>query len=314
MIRVKFKNRKQLKADQIKLSLKKSWQLYVLVLPAFIYFLVFDYLPMYGIQIAFRDYKFVDGITGSVWVGLKHFKRFLSTYYFKRLLINTLVLNLYSLLWSAPIPLILAILLNRIRNNRLKRLTQTVIYVPHFVATVVLAGMLYIFLSPTNGIFNHAIVALGGDAVDFMNVKEWFRTVYIASGIWQSAGYNAILFIATLTSIDLGLYEAARIDGASIWQEIWYIDLPSIVPTFMMTFILKFGHLLSSSTQKVLLLQTGANMPVSDVIGVYVHNVGLGSGQLSYTSAIGLFTNVVNFALIISINKISKKVSSTGLF
>lgn len=298
----------------MKVMLKNSWQLYVLILPAVLYFLVFSYLPMYGIQVAFKDYKFVDGITGSQWVGLDHFRRFFETYYFKRLLSNTLLLNIFHILWSNPWPLILAILLNQIRSDKTKRLIQTTIYIPHFISTVVLAGMLYLLLAPTSGVFNRVITSLGGQAIDFMSKPSAFRTIYISSGIWQDAGFSSILFIATLSSVDPGLYEAAEIDGASIWQKIKHIDLPALLPTFMMTFILDFGRLLSNSADKVLLLQTPGNVPVSDIISVYVYNMGLGSGQFSYTSAIGLFTNVVNYIMIVIVNKISKKVTEVGLF
>ena len=276
--------------------------------------MVFNYLPLYGIQIAFKDYKAVDGIAGSAWVGLKHFKNFFNAYYFKRLLSNTLLLNVYYLLWSFPVPLILAIFLNQIRGKKKKRFIQTSIYVPYFISTVVLAGMLYIFLSPTSGILNFARTAMGLKAVDFMSEASAFRPVYIISGIWQAAGYGTILYIATLTGIDPSLYEAAEIDGASIWQKIRYIDIPSLIPTAMMVFILDCGKMLASDTNKALVMQTPGNIPTSDIIGVYVYNVGLGSGQFSYTAAIGLFVNIINFILIISVNQVSKRMTDVGLF
>lgn len=294
--------------------LKNNWQLYVLILPAIIYFVVFNYMPLYGIQIAFKDFKAVFGIAGSKWVGLKHFENFFHAYYFKRLLANTLLLNVYYLLWSFPVPIILAILLNQIKGPRIKRFIQTSIYVPYFISTVVLAGMLYIFLSPTSGILNVLRQALGMKAVDFMSDAKAFRSIYIISGIWQSAGWGTILYIASLAGVDPSLYEAAEIDGASIWQKIRYIDIPSIVPVIVMVFILDCGKLLSSDTNKALVMQTAGNIPTSDIIGVYVYNVGLGSGQFSYTTAIGLFINVINFIIIITANQISKKISDVGLF
>ena len=256
----------------------------------------------------------MNGIAGSTWVGLKHFKSFFNAYYFKRLLANTLILNVYYLLWSFPVPLILAIFLNRIRGERKKRFIQASIYVPYFISTVVLGGMLYIFLSPSSGIFNFARTAIGLKPIDFMSEASAFRTIYNISGIWQSAGYGTILYIATLTGVDQSLYEAADIDGASIWQKIRYIDLPTLVPTAMMVFILDCGKMLSSDTNKALVMQTPGNIPTSDIIGVYVYNVGLGSGQFSYTAAIGLFVNIINFILIISVNKLSKKATDVGLF
>lgn len=293
---------------------KNNWQLYVLILPAIIYFIVFNYMPLYGIQIAFKDFKAVFGISGSKWVGFKHFENFFHAYYFKRLLANTLLLNVYNLLWSFPVPIILAILLNQIKGPKIKRFIQTSIYVPYFISTVVLAGMLYIFLSPTSGIFNILRQALGMKSVDFMSDAKAFRTIYIVSGIWQSAGWGTILYIASLSGVDPSLYEAAEIDGASIWQKIRYIDMPSIVPVIVMVFILDCGKLLSSNTDKALVMQTAGNIPASDIIGVYVYNVGLGSGQFSYTTAIGLFINIINFIIIITANQISKKISDVGLF
>ena len=293
---------------------KNNWQLYVLILPAIIYFIVFNYMPLYGIQIAFKDFKAVFGISGSKWVGFKHFENFFHAYYFKRLLANTLLLNVYNLLWSFPVPIILAILLNQIKGPKIKRFIQTSIYVPYFISTVVLAGMLYIFLSPTSGIFNILRQALGMKAVDVMSDAKAFRTIYIVSGIWQSAGWGTILYIASLSGVDPSLYEAAEIDGASIWQKIRYIDMPSIVPVIVMVFILDCGKLLSSNTDKALVMQTAGNIPTSDIIGVYVYNVGLGSGQFSYTTAIGLFINIINFIIIITANQISKKISDVGLF
>lgn len=293
--------------------LNNRW-LYVLIMPALIYLIIFNYLPMYGIQIAFKDYKAVKGIEGSAWAGFKHFETFFNAYYCGRLIGNTLWLNVLSLAFSFPIPIFLAIIINNIRGSRLKKFAQTVVYIPHFISTVVLAGLLYIFLSPTNGIVNHAITALGGKAIYFMNDAAWFRPVYIISGIWQNAGWSSILYIATLTGIDPELYEAATIDGASKWQKVLYIDIPHIVPTATMMLILSCGSLLSSSTQKALLLQNGGNISTSDIIGTYVYTMGLGSGQFSYTAAIGLFVNVINFIMVVAANAVSKRMQGETLF
>lgn len=308
-VRAKTDNKQSLKS-----YLKNNWQLYVMILPAVVYFFVFNYLPMYGIQIAFKDYKAVLGINGSPWVGFKHFTTFFNAYYFKRLLANTLLLNVENLIFSFPIPIIMAIMLNQIKNEKVKRGIQTSIYVPYFISTVVLAGMLYVFLSPTSGIFNTVRGWLGLKAVDYMSSASAFRPIYIISGIWQGAGYSTILFIAALSGIDLSLYEAAEIDGASIWQKIRYIDFPSLLPTIMMVLVLDCGKLLGSNTEKALVMQTAGNISTSDIIGVYVYNVGLGSGQFSYTAAIGLFINIINFLLIVTVNRISKKTTEIGLF
>ena len=208
------------KKKGFRLAFKSYWQLYVLVLPAVLYFLVFNYLPLYGIQIAFKDYKAVKGIAGSPWVGLKHFKNFFNAYYFDRLIINTLLLNILNLVFSFPVPLLLSILLNQIRKQKVKRAIQTTIYVPYFISTVVLAGMLYIFLSPTSGIFNHVRQAMGLNPIDYMSEAAAFRPIYIISNIWQTAGYSTILYIATLTGIDLSLYEEADGFHFGLWKAI----------------------------------------------------------------------------------------------
>lgn len=308
------KTKKTQDKQSFKSYMKNNWQLYVMILPAVIYFIIFNYLPMYGIQIAFKDYKAVLGINGSPWVGFKHFTTFFNAYYFKRLLSNTLLLNVENLIVSFPIPIIMAIMLNQIRNDKVKRSIQTSIYVPYFISTVVLAGMLYIFLSPTSGIFNTVRGWIGLKEIDYMSSASAFRPIYIISSIWQGAGYSTILFIAALAGVDQSLYEAAEIDGASIWQKIRYIDFPSLLPTIMMVLVLDCGKLLNSNTEKALVMQTAGNIPTSDIIGVYVYNVGLGSGQFSYTAAIGLFINIINFILIITVNRISKKTTEVGLF
>lgn len=302
------------KWTRIKRRLAQDWQLYLFVLPAVIYYIVFHYLPLYGIQIAFKDYKAVLGINGSPWVGLKHFKEFFGGYMAWPLISNTLILNLGNLLFSFPIPVILSLLLNRLEGPKLKKFTQTVIYIPHFVSTVVLAGMLYIFLDPTNGFINLLISALGGTPQYFMAEPGWFRPVFILSNIWQSAGWGTIVYIAALTGVDPELYESAKIDGANIPQQIWYIDMPTIVPMAMMMLILDSGKIMAGNMQKTLLLQTASNKATSNTIGVYVYTMGLTSGQFSYTAAIGLFQNIISFIMVITVNTISKKLSSVSMF
>ncbi len=298
----------------LKTKLLNDWQLYVLILPGVIYFIVFHYVPLYGIQIAFKDFKVSKGIVDSAWVGFDNFKTFFNSYYCGRLIINTLLLNVYSLLWSFPVPVVLALLLNRIKQERFKKFTQTVIYIPHFISTVVMAGMLYIFLSPETGMINRLINALGGQSIYFMAEAGWFRTVYIASGIWQSAGWGTILYIAALTGVDQEVYEAATLDGASVMQKIRHIDIPSILPIAVMMLILECGKIMGGDTQKALLLQTKSNTATSDIIGLYVYNVGLGQAKYSYTAAIGLFQNLIGFVMIVVVNTISKRVSSVSMF
>ncbi|MBQ5959058.1 MAG: sugar ABC transporter permease [Firmicutes bacterium] len=294
--------------------LKNDWQIYVLLLPAILYFFFVHYLPMYGIQIAFRDYKAVYGITESPWVGLKHFRNFFGSYYWKRLFANTLLLNIYGLIAGFPIPILIAILLNQTNSKKFKSFTQTVIYVPHFISTVVLAGMIYIFLSPTNGIINHLLTSMGRNSIYFMAESRWFRPIYIITGIWQNAGWDSILYIAALTGIDPQLYEAATIDGANKLQKIRYIDLPSLVPIITMLLVLNCGQLLGSNTEKALLFQTPGNIDTSDVLGVYVYTMGLGGGQFSYTAAIGLCLNVISFIMIILVNTLVRRMNGSSLF
>jgi putative aldouronate transport system permease protein len=305
--------RRKTKVDLWK-RLKVDWQLYVLILPVAIYFFVFNYLPLYGIQIAFRDYKAVSGITGSKWVGMAQFTKFFSSYYCGRLFANTFLLNFYNLLIGFPVPLLLSLLINQMELPRFKKFSQTIIYVPYFISTVVLAGMLYIFFSPSSGIVNKLIVATGGESIYFINDPRWFRTLFIGSNIWQSAGWNTILYIAALTSIDTQIYEAATIDGATKLQKIRYIDIPSLLPTATMVLILNSGSLLNSNTQKALLLQTPGNTSVSDIMGVYVYNIGLGQAQYSYTAAIGLCLNIINFVMILSVNMAARKLGEVSLF
>ena len=300
--------------QRIARTIVNEWQLWVLLLPAIVFFIVFCYFPMYGVQIAFRDYKAAFGITGSKWVGLKHFRTFFNSYYCGRMFANTFLLNLYGLVFGFPIPILLAILLNQLNGKRFKGFTQTAIYVPHFISTVVLAGMIYLFFSPTSGIVNRFVTMLGGQPIYFMMEESWFRPLFIGTDIWQNAGWNTILYIATLTGIDPQLYEAATIDGATRWDKIKHIDLPHLLPIAVMMLILNCGSLLSSNTDKALLMQTAGNIKTSDIIGVYVYNTGLGKAQYSYTSAIGLCLNVINFAIIMLVNAFSRRVSEISLF
>jgi putative aldouronate transport system permease protein len=295
--------------------MQRDWQLWVLLLPAMFLVFIFSYLPMYGIQIAFRDFKAVFGITGSEWVGLQHFRDFINSYYFTRLLSNTFLLNFFGLLWSFPFPIVMAILLNQMRSQRFKKFTQTAIYAPHFLSPVGMAGMLFLFLSPTNGLVNKAVEALGGQSIYFMLEESWFRPLFIGSGIWQSAGWNTILYIATLTAIDPGLYEAATMDGATKFQKILYIDIPHLIPIIIMLLILNCGALLASNVDKAFLMQTPGNRTVSDLIGTYVYRIGIAErADFSFAAAIGLFTNIINFVTIVTVNWIARRTSQTSLF
>ena len=300
--------------DKLNNAVKKDWQLYLLILPAFAMVFVFVYLPMYGIQVAFRDFKAAFAIAGSEWVGFKNFTDFFGSYYSTRLLTNTFLLNVYGLFWGFPIPIIMALLLNQLRWSRFKRFTQTVIYSPRFISPVVLVGIVFLLLSPTTGLVNRIIEWAGGTPIAFMLEQSWFRTIFITTDIWQNAGWNTILYIAALTAIDPALYEAAEIDGASKFRKILHIDIPQMVPIIVMLFILNCGMMLASNTDKALLMQTDANIPTSDIIGLYVYRMGIVGGQFSYTAAINLLVNVINFFLIISVNWIARRTKQASLF
>jgi putative aldouronate transport system permease protein len=295
-------------------AVKRDYQLWILLFPTLLVFLVCSYLPLYGIQIAFKDFRAVQGILGSAWAGLKHFRAFFSSYYAPRLITNTFLLNLLNLAWGFPVPLILALTINQFEREGFKRFAQSVIYIPHFISTIVMAGILYLFLSPSSGVVNVLIKSLGGEPIFFMNEASWFRTLFVGSDIWQHAGWNAILFIAALSGIDRSIYEAAVIDGANKRQKIWHIDIPHLIPIAVMMLILNCGSLLGSNTDKALAMQQAGNMSTSDIIGVYVYNQGLGKAQFSYTAAIGLTINIVNFIMVYTVNYISRKLGDTSLF
>lgn len=294
--------------------IRASWQLYVLLLPAVAYVLVFKYWPMYGAQIAFRDYNPVDGFSGSPWVGLEHFQRFIESFQFERLLANTLTVNALGLLIAFPIPIILALIVNQLQSERFKKFTQTVLYSPSFISVVVVVGMIYLLFSPRSGIVNNAITALGGEPVFFMGSPEWFRPLYIGSDIWQNAGFSMIVYLAALTAIDPALHEAARVDGASKWQRIRHIDIPGIMPVITILFILAIGNLFNLGFEKVLLMQTDLNLPTSEVIQTYVYKTGLQSAQFSYSAAIGLFNSLINLTLLLTFNWVARRANKTSLW
>lgn len=301
---------------RISLTMKRDWQLWVLLIPALAFFIVFCYFPMYGAQIAFRNYKVGMKIPESPWVDFANFDKFFNMYYCGRMFKNTFLLNLFGLAFGFPVPIILAIMLNQLNHKRFKGFTQTAIYVPHFISTVVLAGMIYLFFSPTNGIINHLISSLGGKPIFFVMEPDWFRPLYIGSDIWQNAGWNTILYIATLTGIDPQLYEAATIDGATRWDKIRHIDIPHLIPIAVMMLILNCGTLLTSNTDKVLLLKTSGNVATSNILGVYQYTIGIAGAkpQLSLAAAVGLCVNLINFVIILLVNFISRKAGDISLF
>jgi putative aldouronate transport system permease protein len=297
-----------------KAYLQINIELYLLfLLPAVIVTFIFNYIPMWGAQIAFRDYIPTRGIVGSAWVGLRHFGRFVNSYQFWNLMKNTLGISVYQLFAGFPLPIILALMLNQLKNGYFKRFTQTVTYAPHFISMVVLIGLLHVLLNPRNGLVNVLILALGRDPVYFIGQQKYFWHLYVISGIWQNTGWAAILYLAALSGIDPELYEAAKIDGASRFQRILYIDIPGILPTIVILFILNTGRLMNVGFEKTFLMQNPLNLGASEVISTYVYKVGLMQGQFGFASAVGLFNGVVNLFLLVITDRISKLLGSGGL-
>lgn len=296
------------------LRLARSWRLYVLLLPAVAYLIIFHYVPIYGVQIAFRDYRARNGFLGSTWVGLKHFKYFLDSPQFPTLMRNTILLSVYSLIFTFPLPILLALLLNECNNVGYKKFVQNVTYAPHFISTVVLCGMVMAFVAPETGIINNIVVALGGKDTDYMGKEEWWRTIYIVSDIWKNTGWSSIIYLAALSGIDPQLHESAQIDGANRLQRVIHINMPGIAPTIILLFILDCGKIMSVGFEKAYLLQNALNLPVSEIISTYVYKTGVQGAKFSYTTAIGLFNSVVNVIMLLLVNRISKAVSETSLF
>jgi putative aldouronate transport system permease protein len=295
-------------------TVRAKYDLYLLLAIPLVWYLIFKYYPIYGVQIAFKDFIPTLGIWGSQWSGLKYFDRFFASHYFWELLWNTLSLSLYQLVIGFPIPIFLALLINEIKNRRYQKLIQNITYVPHFLSVVVIVGMLNIFLDPAYGIVNRLVMLLGGGAADYMRKAEWFRIIYVFSDIWQHAGWNSIIYLAALNGIDPSLYEAASIDGASRLQKIMYISIPGILPTIMILLILQIGSIMDVGFEKVLLMQNPINASKSDIIATFVYQNGIKQGQFSYSTAVGLFNSVINFIILVLANTIAKRTTKIGLW
>jgi putative aldouronate transport system permease protein len=294
--------------------ISRAWQLYVLLAPALIYIAVFKYWPMYGVQIAFKNYNPADGFTDSPWVGLTHFIRFVNSYQFGQVLGNTLWIAVLGLLVAFPIPIVLALLVNQLQSERFKKFTQTVLYSPAFISTVVVVGIMFVVLSPRSGLVNNAIQLAGGEPVFFMGSAEWFRPIYVISDVWQNAGFSMIVYLAALAAIDPALHDAAKVDGASKLQRIRHIDLPGIMPVVTILFILAIGNLLNVGFEKALLMQTPLNLSSSEIIQTYVYHAGLQQAQFSYSAAIGLFNSVLNLALLLFFNTVARRANQATLW
>ncbi len=289
---------------------RRDWQLHLLMLIPVLYVLLFYYGPMYGVQIAFRDFRVADGITGSEWVGWKWFEKFTGSYNFKQVFANTLVLSLYELAVSFPLPIILALLLNTLKNGRFKTITQTISYLPHFLSVVILVSIFQQIFSPINGLYGTIYRLLGGNGYpkDFRGAADTFRHIYVWTGVWQQLGWNAIIYTAALSGVSNDQHEAALIDGASRWQRVLHVDLPAIMPTICIMLILRCGSILGIGFTKAYLLQTSMNTPTSEIISTYIYKVGMGSSKdFSYGAAVGLFNSVINCIMLVLANFITKK-------
>ncbi|HJC22487.1 MAG TPA: ABC transporter permease subunit [Candidatus Eisenbergiella merdavium] len=300
---------------RIKDAIKKDWQLWLMILPALLYIIIFCYGPMYGIQLAFRKYDFSKGLTGGDWVGFQYFIQYFESPMFFTTLRNTFVISFFTLVCGFPVPIMLALVINSLKQKRLKRVVQTAVYMPYFISTVVMVAILQILLSPSTGVMSHLLrgMHLIPESVNLLGTPSAFVPVYVLSGIWQSAGWNSIIFIAALSSVDGQLYDAAKVDGASRWQQVIHVELPAIVPTIIILLIMNMGRVLSVGFEKVFLMQNDLNLSVSEVISTYVFNIGVQSGQFSFGSAVGLFNTVINFAFLMIANMISKRAADISL-
>jgi putative aldouronate transport system permease protein len=289
----------------------KNYQLYLLMLPGLIYLIVFRYFPMYGVQIAFKKFVPAAGIAGSEWVGFRHFVTFFNSYQFLRVLNNTIALSVLQLAISFPLPIVLALMLNQARWPRFKKVSQTVVYAPHFISTVVLVSMISVFFSLRTGLVNNVIAMLGGARIDFLAEPSYFRPLYILSGIWQSTGYGSVIFLAALANVSPDLHEAAVVDGASKLQRILHIDIPAIMPTAIILLIINTGRMMSIGFEKAFLMQNARNFSTSEIISTYVYKVGLLRVQYDYAASIDLFNSVINFLLIIMVNYIANRATES---
>lgn len=308
----KEQRRKKMKKEVS--SYTRNWVLYLFVVPAIIYYIVFHYIPLYGVQIAFQDYRVGQAFGESAWVGFKHFSKFFNSVWFETVLKNTLTLSLLNLALGFPLPIILALLLNEVKNMKFKKLVQTMTYAPHFISAVVLCGTINMFLSPSTGILgtliNDVRASMGLGAVQIMANGSAFKWVYVLSGLWQATGWSSVIYFAALSGVDPQLVEAAKIDGANKVQCIWHINIPVLIPTIVIQLILKSGSILSIGYEKVYLLQNPTILRNSEVISTYVYRTGLQGAQYSFSTAVGLFNSAVNAAMLILVNSITRKLSS----
>lgn len=292
----------------------RNYDLYLLLLPTLAYFITFHYVPMYGLQIAFKNFNPVKGISDSPWVGFDNFERFFESYQLTTIIRNTLGISIYELLVAFPAPIVLALMINHLTSERFKRFVQTITYAPHFISTVVVVGILTLLLSPKTGVVNSILGLFGFEPIFFMGSPEWFKTIFVFSGIWQSVGWGTIIFLAALTAVNPDLHEAATVDGATKLQRIRHVDIPSILPTIIIMLIMNMGHLMSVGFEKVYLMQNQLNIDASETIQTYVYKAGLVQAQYSYSAAIGLFNTIVNFVLLVIVNQVAKSMKQSSFW
>ena len=304
----------QKKVIKLGKNIRKNSGLYIMLAIPLAWYIIFKYIPMYGLQIAFRRFNPTLGITKSPWVGITYFKQFFESYYFKDILWNTVSLSLFTMVIGFPMPIILALLINEIKNTKFKKAIQNITYMPNFLSIVVIVSMLTLFSNRDYGLFNKITGLFGAAPVDFMSKPNYFQPLYVFSNVWQYMGFNAIIYIAALSSVDQELYEAASIDGATRMQKIIHISIPCIMSTIIVLFIMRIGNLMSVGFEKVYLMQNSVTLSASEVISTFIYKNGIQKGQFSYSTAVGMFNSVINFILLISANFISKKSTKTGLW
>ena len=293
---------------------KREWQIYAMLLPTIIWFIVFLYKPMYGLQIAFKDYSIFRGVANSPWVGWEHFQTLFSNDAFIRAVKNTITISFYNLLFGFPAPIILALMFNEILHASYKRTAQTIVYLPHFISSVIIAGIVITAFAPTGGIVNIILGWFGIDSIYFLTRPEWFRPIFVGTGIWQEAGFGSIVFLAAIAGVNPSLYESAVVDGANRWQMMWKITIPSILPTILIMLIIRIGNVMEVSFELVLLLYQPATYETADVVNTWVYRQGLQSGQYDLAAAAGLFNAVVAFVLVMTANTLSRRYSRTSLW
>ncbi|SLN51996.1 putative multiple-sugar transport system permease YteP [Pseudoruegeria aquimaris] len=305
---------KPTRAQAVVAHFKREWQLYAMLLPMVIWLLVFLYKPMYGLQIAFKDYSIFRGIQGSPWVGFEHFETLFSNDQFIRALRNTVIISFYTLLFGFPVPILLALMFNEILHKMFKKTAQTIVYLPHFISSVIIAGIVITAFSPSAGIVNTMLGWFGVEPIYFLTKPEWFRPIFIGTGIWQEAGFQSIVYLAAIAGVSPTLYESAVVDGASRWQMMWKITIPSILPTIIIMLIIRIGNIMEVSFEMVILLYQPATYETADVVNTFIYRQGIQGGQYDLAAAAGLFNAVVAFVLVIGANSISKRYSRTSLW